>query len=650
MKARMIGLKKAGMMMATFALTAGLFFSAKVTAFAASEKESNDSAPTATAISVNEKVDGTMSDRNDVDFYKVTINKPGYISLDFSHDYYASANPWTVTLMDADNEPFYSTDVQLQSKGLTSSAKYGVAAGTYYVKVEGYWTVGHNYAVQVNYKASDAWESEPNGDGSTANKIAVNKQYNGCMYDRNDVDVFKFTVDKPGYVTLDFDHQYDTTSNTWNVQLKSEDNIVLYEKNIPKNTTNKTTSPKYGVAAGTYYVRVEGYWSVGLNYSLKVNYTADDGWESEINDDEKTARKLTFGKSMTGGMYNDNDKDYYKFTVSQPGTVKVNFSNEYELSSRDWYVKLYNPNDPKDRWDDDELYTNRIKLNNTVTVSSDPIEVGAGTYYVYVDGWGTVGHNYTISVDYESTNAQLSAFVTRMYEVVLGRTPDAAGLNDWVGKLSRGEANAVDIVFGFVNSDEYKNKGKSNGEIVNDCYHAMLGRDADEGGYNDWVGRLDNGMSVNAILAGFVGSEEFGNLCKTYGIQPGSYTCAEARDQNLGVTSYVARLYTQALGRNFDPNGLNDWCGQINANPSRDNIIQVAANGFFHSQEFLNKGLNNEEYVKVLYRTFLGRECDPNGLADWVGQLDRGEKSRDEILPGFANSQEFSGIMAQYGL
>ncbi len=244
----------------------------------------------------------------------------------------------------------------------------------------------------------------------------------------------------------------------------------------------------------------------------------------------------------------------------------------------------------------------------------------------------------------------LHAFVNRMYSVVLGREADSQGELDWFKRLVSEEAKAVDIVSGFFNSEEYKSKEKSNGEIVNDCYHAMLGRDADEAGYNDWVGRLNNGMSVNAILAGFVGSQEFSTLCQSYAIQPGTYTSGEARDWNIGATSYVSRLYTQALGRDYDIDGLNNWCSAIAANPSRENIVDVAATGFFHSQEFQNKGLNNEEYVKVLYRTFLGRECDPNGLADWVGQLDRGEKTRDEILPGFANSQEFTDIMSEYGL
>ncbi|MCR4998902.1 MAG: DUF4214 domain-containing protein [Lachnospiraceae bacterium] len=257
--------------------------------------------------------------------------------------------------------------------------------------------------------------------------------------------------------------------------------------------------------------------------------------------------------------------------------------------------------------------------------------------------------NITPSSDGSYTDPAME-FVARMYRVVLNREPDDAGLIDWTMRLKKGQAAAVDIVQGFFWSDEYKNMAKPNGEIVTDCYNAMLGRDPDEGGYNDWVTKLDNGMSVNAIFAGFVGSQEFANLCNSYGIQPGNYDVSEPRDQNQGVTAFVARLYTQALGRGYDVDGLNDWTGQINANPSRENVLYVSTTGFLDSQEFVNKNLDNTEYVKVLYRTYLGREYDDDGLADWVGQLDRGENTRDGVAAGFAYSQEFTDIMAQYGL
>ncbi|MGN0513752.1 MAG: DUF4214 domain-containing protein, partial [Lachnospiraceae bacterium] len=76
----------------------------------------------------------------------------------------------------------------------------------------------------------------------------------------------------------------------------------------------------------------------------------------------------------------------------------------------------------------------------------------------------------------------------------------------------------------------------------------------------------------------------------------------------------------------------------------------VAADGFFHSDEFIAKNTTNAEYVSILYQTFLGRELDQEGYEMWVGLLDRNEWTRDEVLDGFANSDEFGSILASFGL
>ncbi|MBO6215198.1 MAG: DUF4214 domain-containing protein, partial [Lachnospiraceae bacterium] len=344
-------------------------------------------------------------------------------------------------------------------------------------------------------------------------------------------------------------------------------------------------------------------------------------------------------------LYNASDIDYYKFTVDKPGSMKLFIENNYAKTYAGWNFTLFDAGGK-------EYYSKMVRAINAETITSDEYWIPAGTYYIKVSASDDIDPtNYSIMAQVTfSEAAQIKAFVAGLYEVALDRTPDEAGLNDWSNRLQTGEAAAVNVVQGVLCSDEYKNKGKSNGEIVTDCYNAMLARDPDEGGYNDWVTRLDGGMSVNAIFAGFVGSEEFGNLCASYGINPGTYELTEARDMNTGITMFVSRLYTQALGRSFDANGLNDWCGQIIANPSREIILNISTNGFLNSQEFRNKGLDNTEYVKVLYRTYLGREYEESGLSDWVGQLDRGEKDRDAVAAGFAYSAEFSNIMASYGL
>ena len=77
--------------------------------------------------------------------------------------------------------------------------------------------------------------------------------------------------------------------------------------------------------------------------------------------------------------------------------------------------------------------------------------------------------------------------------------------------------------------------------------------------------------------------------------------------------------------------------------------MQVSTEQFFHSKEFEQKGLSDEEYVKVLYRTFFDREYDQTGMDYWLGQLAAG-KDRDFILNEFALSKEFAQVKAAYGL
>ena len=110
--------------------------------------------------------------------------------------------------------------------------------------------------------------------------------------------------------------------------------------------------------------------------------------------------------------------------------------------------------------------------------------------------------------------------------------------------------------------------------------------------------------------------------------------------------AYVARIYTKALGRAAEPAGLNYWVGEINA--KRRKPVQVAEE-FFFAPEFVNKKLNNTEYVKVLYRTFMGREYDKGGLDYWVARLNKGE-SRKSVLEAFAGCPEFRKIVKSFGL
>ena len=160
-----------------------------------------------------------------------------------------------------------------------------------------------------------------------------------------------------------------------------------------------------------------------------------------------------------------------------------------------------------------------------------------------------------------------------------------------------------------------------------------------------WVNLLRQGISRECVFANFVYSEEYTKICSDYGIQRGTLNL-KPKDRNALVTLFVSRIYKEVLGRSADEAGLNHWCNVI---LTKTKTPEEVAMSFLVSPEFTKKNLSNQEYVKVLYRTFFGRIYDKGGLNYWCKQLQSG-MSRREIVSHFAHSQEFKAIMKQYGL
>ena len=207
---------------------------------------------------------------------------------------------------------------------------------------------------------------------------------------------------------------------------------------------------------------------------------------------------------------------------------------------------------------------------------------------------------------------------------------------------------AAEVAQGFIFSEEFLNKEYNDTQFVKMLYRTMFGREADQGGLSGWLSDLENGMSREYVFQGFAESQEFTNLCDSYHVKRGSVTLSAYRDKNKGATGFIARLYTKMLGRKYEDKGLEYWCKEYLT--GKQSIEQIATNGFLHSEELTNQNLSDEEFVTRMYETFLNREPEEAGLKDWVGRLQSGKITRDKLVYGFTNSQEFGNIKAAYGL
>ena len=245
-----------------------------------------------------------------------------------------------------------------------------------------------------------------------------------------------------------------------------------------------------------------------------------------------------------------------------------------------------------------------------------------------------------------SENDPVEAFVARLYEYILQRDADPAGLNAWTSVLKSGNEQGAKVAQGFIESPEFKSRSLSNSEYVQILYRTFFDREADAAGLEGWISVLESGLSRLHIFRGFAESEEFTAVCDAYGIVRGNAVLTAPMDLNEGVTKFVVRCYRLCLGRDADEGGLNAWCQQI---LSKANTAKEAAYGFIFSSEFINQNLSDEAYVNILYKVFMDREADPSGLNAWISVLESG-KSRTHVFNGFADSVEFQDICNSYGI
>jgi hypothetical protein len=136
-----------------------------------------------------------------------------------------------------------------------------------------------------------------------------------------------------------------------------------------------------------------------------------------------------------------------------------------------------------------------------------------------VNGWlGSIGSGQTdqqVEAAFLASNEFIqahpggnNAWINAVYEQVLARPADAAGLASWAQALADG-ATYFDVAFAIVNSSEEHSR------VVNDAYHLCLGRSPDASGQASWVGAVNGGLAPDEMLVGLVCSSEYLNLCNS---------------------------------------------------------------------------------------------------------------------------------------
>ncbi len=206
-------------------------------------------------------------------------------------------------------------------------------------------------------------------------------------------------------------------------------------------------------------------------------------------------------------------------------------------------------------------------------------------------------------------------YIETLYEHAFKREPDPSGTDYWMQKIMSGEVSATDVAKSIFESDELQQQELSDEEYVTMAYEILLGREPDAEGLQYWVNQLQNeGLTRELLFYEFAFSNEFNNMAvEEYTIAP--------YDQQDELTAFLERMYAYVLGRDADPAGVNYWSNLLQSDEITGSEL---VHKFFNSQEMKNKNLDDEEFVKTAYKAIFGRNPDQGGLKYWVDQLQQG--------------------------
>ncbi|NNV55171.1 T9SS type A sorting domain-containing protein [Limnovirga soli] len=355
----------------------------------ATETEPNDTRAQANTLALNGSDNGAITPAGEVDWWKVTTNKDGRLDITWTSGTGSNVSAY---LYDNDGVTLLTSN---NTTSTGSMSKDGLAVGTYYIRMQCFYgteTGTYTLSNTLNLPAVPI-DAEPNGTAAQALTFALNSTVNGHIgyYYNNQKDTFDWYK-----ITTNVDGRLKLTMQSLNGQNVS---WYLYSSNATTqlasgNTTSTGITNSDGLLAGTYYVRVNNYYTS----SEFAPYTFSDSLftpsivsDAEPNGTRAQAKLLPLNNSRSGHIgYSDyiatrDTFDWYKVTTVADGRLRLTMQS-FNGQNVSWY--LYDN-------DGTTLLTNG---NTTGTLSTNRDGLAAGTYYVRVNTYyGNEFASYTLS-------------------------------------------------------------------------------------------------------------------------------------------------------------------------------------------------------------------------------------------------------------
>jgi len=470
------------------------------------------------------------------------------------------------------------------------------------IGIEDVWVERDGQYIQPTYQIStESREYEPNSDPILSETELTN--VDGAYSYYNPAGYGNYTVDNGG---------------TYNRNGYALSNLFQYDANA---TIFFNTQPPidFGVTAPYSYVEQ----IIGEDISLQeaegslVLQNFVEGWMHETTGQQG-------GMGLQTGAYYQIDLSIGDFdNPNIPSDAYVNFqlNNIYitnaSLPSREDYVDI----NYVDSWDIGYNSLTMSEYRSTYDFNSyDPFY----TTVIYLDGDITnIALDFTLDAVDSSYNTYELNYEIHVWQLDVNDGNYFTDLSSTNNSLTSLELPVSDKVFMSTNSDETFSGGEGNDNAL---FNGALEN------YTIAISTATDVVTVSDI----VGSDGVDTLIDIERLKFTDTHLAIDLDGNAGQ---AYRIYKAAFDRVPDLGGLGFW---INALDNGASLTSMAS-GFTNSVEFeslYGSNNTNKDFVNLMYNNVLDRDADEGGYDFWLGHMDSGAVSREQLLIDFSESNE----------
>ena len=265
-----------------------------------------NSIKTAEPISIDQSIDGYIG-LEDIDFFMITVERNIILEIQTQGDLDTFGNIYY-----ENGDSFNSDDDNGDGKNFMFSQD--LEPGTYYISVKDFYPerVGKYTLVTKSTTIND---DDYGNNMEKAAEIKLGESLAGCIEKPNDIDFFKFSVERQMLIDI---NGFGST-DTYGVLMYENGNQIAADDD---NGEEKNFYISQELSPGTYFVSVKDFYSDRIgDYRISISGIEISG--DDFGNTRDSAQEVKPNYSIKGGIQAKGDIDYFKLNIDQKGQIET---------------------------------------------------------------------------------------------------------------------------------------------------------------------------------------------------------------------------------------------------------------------------------------------------------------------------------------